>query len=213
MMSSIYRYIVFAPKKQPTVREMDELDEYCEASKLRYAAGINAADGGLALAFDAREFEAARSTNGEFARLLDRWAVRGSTVRPKLLFIKRPDALQPIPGDFVHEPVELRGEKLIQRKKNAAHDAIAAASLKLQRTLERHAWLQRMANVMPYALMGLAAVLTIASGYYAYERLSNRPGESREQTIQRVASDAMEEELAPRTVEVKVTSDEGLEDE
>lgn len=196
---SVYRYIVFAPKKQPTVQEVDELNACCGPGRLRYAVGVNGADGGLALAFDAREFESARSTDGNFARLLDRWAVRGSEVRAKLLFIKRPDALQPIPGDFIHEPVELSGEALLKQKQKTAQESIGQASLRLHQTLERHAWLQRVAKVVPYALMGLAAVLTIAAGTFAYQRLMNSAVERRQETIERVAGDAMDEQLTRQT--------------
>ena len=192
---SVYRYIVFAPKKQPTVQEVDQLRACCEAARFRYAVGVNGADGGLALAFDAREFESARSTDGTFARLIDRWAVRGSEVRAKLLFIKRPDALQPIPGDFIHEPVELRGEALLKQKQKVAQESIGRASLRLHQTLERHAWLQRVAKAVPYALMGLGAVLVLVVGTYAYQRLMNSDTERRQETIERVASDAMEQEL------------------
>lgn len=198
-MSSVYRYIVFAPNKQPTVEEIDELNVCCQACKFRYAVGVNGADGGLALAFDAREFEAARSTKGELALLLERWEVRGSEIRPRLLFIKRPDALQPIPGGFMHQPVELRGEALLKRKQKDAHESFARASLKLHQTLEQHAWLRRFANAVPYVLMGIGAVVTIVAGTYAYQRLMASPAERRQETIERVASDAMEEDLTRRT--------------
>lgn len=192
----MYRYVVFKPRKQPTVQEIEELKSVCEAVHFRYAAGVNAADGGLALAFPAREFEAARSTKPEFARLLEHWAVRGSEVRPKLLFIKRPDALEPIPGEFIHEPAELHGEAYLRKKQNAAYEAIGAASLRIHRTLERNAWVQRVAKVVPYGLMLLGAVMTIWAGFYAYQRLQDSRGERRQETIERVAIDAMEEPLS-----------------
>ncbi len=195
-MSSDYRYVVFAPQKQPTVREVDDLKAYCLDSKLRYAVGVNADDGGLAFVFGSREFEAARSTNRQFARLLDRWAVRGAEVRTQLLFIKRPDALRPIPGDLLHESVELRTEASLRHKQVAASEAIGEARLRLQRTLAQHAWVQRVAKVVPYALMGMAAVLTIVAGSFAYQRLMHSPVERRQETIERVASDAMGETLS-----------------
>ncbi len=195
-MSSVYRYVVFAPQKQPTVREVDDLRSCCTASKFRYAVGVNADSGGLTFAFDTRDFEAARSTNGEFTRLLDRWAVRGAEIREQLLFVKRPDALRPIPGDFLHEPLGLRSEESLRHKQAAAAEAIGEAGLRLQRTLAQHAWVQRVAKVVPYALMGLAAVLTIVAGSFAYQRLMHSPVERRQETIERVASDAMGETLS-----------------
>ena len=157
---------------------------------------MDGANGGLALAFDAREFESARSTRPDFARLIERWQVRSGVVHEKLLFIKRPTALQPTPAGFVHEPTELKGEKLIKRKRVAAEDAIGKAKLELDRTLRRYAWVQRVARVLPYALMGLGALMTIAAGIYASQRLLDAQGERRQETIERVADDAMGQQLS-----------------
>ncbi|MEM8947121.1 MAG: hypothetical protein AAGD11_18250 [Planctomycetota bacterium] len=199
-MSDVYRYVVFQPQKQPTAEEVAALKACCETGKFRFAIGVNGADGGLALAFDAREFDAARATSGQFARL-QRWQVRGSAVENRLLFITRPTALQPTPVAFLHKPAELTGEKYIKRKRTAAQEALGQASLKLNRTLQRHAWVQRVAKVVPYLLMGLGALATIGAGIYAGQRLLDSQGERRRQTIQRVADDAMEEGLSRQTVE------------
>ena len=195
------------------VEEVAVLDSCCEVCKIRYAVGINGADGGLSLAFDAREFESALSTSSEFARLLERWQVRGSAIHKRLLFIKKPTALQPTPSSFLQEPTELPGEKFLKQKQSTAQDAIELAGLKVHRTLQRHAWVQRVAKVVPYLLMGLGTLATIVAGIYAGQRLLDSQGERRQQTIQRVAEDAMDQQLSRQAVEEEPPSNEGLEDE
>jgi len=212
-MSSIYRYVVFAPGKQPTIEEVAQLREWSVATKQRFAVGINGEDGGLVFAFDAGGFESARSAGGSLATLLGRWEVRGCEVRERLLFVKKPTALQPMPGNLLHESVERRSEPVLKRKQLAAQEALGRAGLKFHRTLEQHAWLHRVAQVVPYALIGLGGLLIIATGILARQRLLNSPAERREQTIERVAGDAMRTPLARQAKEVKSQRNEGYEDE
>ncbi len=212
-MSSIYRYVVFAPGKQPTVEEIAQLREWSAATKQRFAVGINGEDGGLAFAFDAGGFETARSSGGSLATLLRRWEVRGCEVCERLLFVKKPTALQPMPGSLLHEPIERRSEPALKRKQLAAQEALGRAGLKFHRTLEQHAWLHRMAQVVPYALIGLGGLLIIATGIYARRRLLDSPTERRKQTIQRVATDAMETPLARQAKEMEPQRNEGHKDE
>lgn len=194
-MSSAYRYLVFPPRRQPTVEEMDTLQACVAPSKCRYAVGINADDAGLVLAFDAREFQSLLSTSGEFVQLIGRWEVRGCEVRERLSFIKQSTALQPMPGSLLHESVERRTEPTLKRKQRAAQESLGLAGLAMHRTLQQHAWLQRVAKVVPYALMGLGGLLTIAAGIYAGQKLLDSPAERRQDTIERVATDAMDEQL------------------
>lgn len=194
-MSSIYRYVVFAIGKQPSVDEVSQLREWAVATKSQFAVGVNSDDGALTLAFDARDFESAVSSGTPLATLLSRWAVRGCTVRERLTFIKQPTALQPIPGGVLHESVEHRSDPTLKRKQLAAQEALGRAGLKLQQTLEQHAWLQGVAKVVPYALIGLAGLLTIIVGVNIGTSLLDSPVERRQETIQRVANDAMGESL------------------
>lgn len=212
-MSDGYRYVVFAPCKQPTVEEMDQLKQWASVTKQRYAVGINSNDGGLAMAFEARAFDSSCSTDGDLAVLVRHWRVRGCEIRERLLFIKNPTALQPIPGSKLHESVELRIEPLLKRKQQAASEALGRAGLKFQQTLQHHAWLARVASVVPYALMGLGGFLTIIAGIYFGQRLLDSPAERRQQTIKRVAGDAMGESLMVRgkPTEAAVESNESAE--
>lgn len=194
-MSSNYRYVVFAPGKQPTVKEVDQLKEWSKASKYRYAVGINPDDGALAIAFEARAFETSRSARARFDKLLRCWEVRGSEVRERLHFIKQPTALHPLPGDLLHDVAERRSEPPLNHKQLAAQEALGRAGLKIHQTLEQHAWLARIATRVPYALIALVGLLTIVAGIYAGQRLLEAPAEHRQQTIQRVVDDAMEESL------------------
>ena len=212
-MSSIYRYVVFAPGKQPTVEEVAQLDDWSAATKERFAVGVNGEDGALALAFDARGFDSALSSDSRLSALVQRWRVRGCEVREKLLFIKRPTALQPMPGGLLHESVERRSEPTLKRKQLAAHEALGRAGLKLQQTLQQHAWLARVAKVVPYALMGLGGVLTIAAGIYAGQRLLDSRTEHRQETIRRVADDAMRESLAVQSTKNEPRRNDGNDDE
>jgi len=195
-MSSVYRYVVFAPGKQPTVKEVDQLQEWSQATKQRYAIGISAEDGALAIAFDARAFETTRSARNRFDKLFRRWEVRGAEVRERLKFIKKPTALQPVPGDLLHDSVEQRSEPLLKHKQLAAQEALGRAGLKFYQTLQQHAWLARVAKTIPYALMGLIGVLAIVAGIFLGQRLLEAPAERRQETIERVVDDAMEEALA-----------------
>lgn len=198
-MSSVYRYVVFAPGKQPTVKEVDQLQEWSQATKQRYAVGISAEDGALAIAFDARAFETTRSARNRFDRLFRRWEVRGAEIRERLRFIKKPTALQPLPGDLLHDSVEQRSEPLLKHKQLAAQEALGRAGLKFYQTLQQHAWLARVSKAVPYALMGLIAMLAIFAGISVSRRLREAPAERRQETVERVVSDAMEETLARET--------------
>lgn len=195
-MGSDYRFVVFAPGKQPTVKEVDQLHQWSQTTKQRYAVGINADDGALAIAFDARAVETARSARGGLHKLLVCWEVRGSEVRERLKFIKQPTALQPVPGDLLHDASQRHHEPSLRDKQLAAQEALGRAGLVFHQTLARHAWLARVAKVVPYALMALAGVLTIIAGISIGQRLHKAPAESREQTIERVQDNAMEEALA-----------------
>lgn len=206
-MSSIYRYVVFAIGKQPSVDEVSQLREWAVVSKSRFAIGVNSDDGALTLAFDARDFESAVSGGTPLATLLSRWAVRGCMVRERLAFIKQPTALQPIPGGMLHEAVEHRSDPTLKRKQLAAQEALGLAGLKLQQKLQQHAWLQGVARVVPYALIGLAGLLTIVVGVNIGTRLLESPVERRQETIKRVANDAMGESLAVPASQPSSTAD------
>ena len=66
-MSRLYWYVVFAAAKQPTVAEVATLQDWSAQSSQRYAVGVNAENGSLAIAFEAAGFERARSAHAGFA--------------------------------------------------------------------------------------------------------------------------------------------------
>ncbi len=202
-MSGAYRYVVFAAGKQPTIEEVAQLRNWAATTQQRYAVGISGDDARLALGFEAAGFDMACSSDGPFATLLSRWKVRGCEVREKLPFIKKPTALQPIPGGLLHELVERRSEPALKSKQLAAQEALGRAGLRFQQTLQQHEWLARIAKGVPYALMALGAVLTIAAGTYFANRLLDSPTERRKETIHRVASDAMQESLQRKSLEAE----------
>lgn len=195
-MSSAYRYVVFRPGKQPTTDEVDRLREWATAAKRRFAIGVSADDGGLALAFEADSFASLDAVNAPFAKLLRHWEHRGCEVRERLRFIKQPTALQPTPTVWWHDKPGQGSRSNVREKQLAAAEALGSAGLRLQQSLDQHALLQRVAKWVPYSLMALAGLLTIVAGVYFWQRLSESPQERRQETIQRVASDAMDETLA-----------------
>jgi hypothetical protein len=210
-MSRLYRYVVFAAAKQPTVAEVAMLQDWAAQSSLRYAVGLNAENGSLAIAFEAAEFERTRATHTEFAKLLQQWQVRGCEVVDKLPFIKNSAALRPLPGSKLHEAVDHRSEPVPKGKQLVAQEALGRAGLKLHQTLEQHAWLERVAKGVPYALIGLGGLLTLAAGVYFGQRLLDSPAERRQQTIKRVAEDAMAEPLVVRPQDVEAHSHDARE--
>ena len=195
-MSCAYRYVVFAPGKQPSVEEVAQLQQWSTATKNRYAVGIHGKDGALAIAFEANALDSRSRSGGAMAALLERWRVRGCEIHDRLPFIKQPTALQPIPGSSLSLAAGSRNECATTQKQRAAQEALGRARLKFQRTLTQHGWIHHGAKAVPYALIGLGGLLTMAAGIYFGQRLLHSPVERREQTIRRVARDAMSESLA-----------------
>ena len=131
---------------------------------------------------EAHALDSASHPGSGIGALLQRWQVRGCQVQERLSFIKQPTALQPILGSSLPESIG-RSEPTLKRKQRAAQEALGRAALRLHQTLEQHALLQRVSKVVPYALMGLAGLLTIVAGVYFGQRLLESPAERRQQTI------------------------------
>lgn len=200
-MNPSYRYVVFPPSKQqpgkqPTVEEVTQLNAWAKQTKSRYAAGVSADHGGLVLAFEAPSFDAALSSRGPLADLVQRWHGRGGVVLEKHPFIKNLEALQPTYGGFDHHLVERRTEPTLKRKQLAAQEALGRAGLRLQHVLQRNSALQQLAVGVPYALIALGTLLVILLGFHLSSRLTSAAGERRRETIERVAEDALQEDLS-----------------
>lgn len=194
-MSNTYVYVSFAPGKQPTVEEVSIFKECCSQSSMRYAIGINADNGGLAIAFEEAIFRRSLSSNPKLARLLECWGARGGRLMEGVPFIKNPTALQPTRGGIVREKDDYSFEKMLRRKQLAAQESLGELSLKIHRTLQHYDWFHRFARVVPYALMGLGGLLVVTLGILLGRRLSARESETRRETIERVAEDAMQHSL------------------
>lgn len=202
-MNPAYRYVVFPPSKQPTVEEVAQLRQWAKQAKSRYAVGVSGDHGGLVLAFEAPSFDAALSSRGPLADLVQRWHGRGGVVLEKHPFIKNPEALQPAYGGFDHQIIERRSEPALKRKQLAAQEALGRAGLRLQHVLQRNSALQRLAVSVPYALIALGTLLVILLGFHLSSRLTNAAGERRHETIERVAGDALHEELSRQQSEAQ----------
>lgn len=195
-MNPSYRYITLPPGKQPTIEEVAQLRQWAKQTKSRYAVGVSGDHGGLVLAFEAPGFDAALSSRGLLADLVQRWHGRGALVLEKHSFIKNPDALQPTYGGFDHQVVERRTEPTLKRKQLSAQEALGRAGLRLQHVLQRNSALQQLAVGVPYALIALGTLLIILLGFHLSSRLTNAAGERRRETIERVAEDALQEDLS-----------------
>jgi hypothetical protein len=58
--------------------------------------------------------------------------------------------------------------------------------------------IQRVAAAVPYLLIAAAAMLTIAVGLYARDRLQNSGREPRQQTIERLATEPDSPPMSPQ---------------
>ena len=195
-MSSPYCYLVFSPGVQPSIEEVELLDQCVSRAKQRYAVGVNADDGCLAFAFEVEGFRRDLSSIGRFKRLLQHWQERGCQLEQRLAFIKNPRALQPLPGGLITESSTVSTDKIIKQKQIAAREGLGRARLKLYNTIKKQAWIQSLGSAVPYLMMGCGGLIIIAAGILLGTRLSQTKTETRQDTIKRVASGAMDEGLS-----------------
>lgn len=202
-----YRFIAFPRGQQPTVEEVNLLTGYAPLLNRHVAWGRDRRGGGVAVAFEAEPFETALEADVGFEALIRCWQNRGCQVVESLDYVKDRDALHPIPigrlpgAEHAAPASELTAaahalDHVLIAKQRVAQDALGRAKLALDRTLQRHLWLRRFASVMPYILMVVAVAGLFAAGWYVTARLANGPRERRQETIQRVAEDGMNEQLA-----------------
>lgn len=199
---SSYHYVVFPRGKQPTVDEVRQLQQFAGALANQFAWGACRDDGRLALAVDRRACDHVQEIEPGFAALIRRWEAHGCELLPHLAFVKDSAALKPIPSfawlaDAAGGAVRSRrAESPLAAKELAAKEAIGRSMLAVQQSLDRYAVIQRIAAALPYALMALAAVLTIGAGWYIRDRLLHSGRERRQETIERALSDPTPESLA-----------------
>jgi len=197
-----YRYVVFPPGRQPSADEAAELQNYARLLENHVAYGTNKHDGGLAIAFETELFDRALAKDAGFEALIRKWEVRGCQLVEHLGFVKDSAALKPIkpqPRHLMHHPAPDRPfppDVPLTAKELAGKEAAGRARLNVEQTLERFAALQRFAAWGPYLLMGLAALATLAAGFYINNRLLGSGRERHKETIERLTEDPMRQSPA-----------------
>ncbi|MBL9163955.1 MAG: hypothetical protein JNL18_14580 [Planctomycetaceae bacterium] len=199
---SSYHYVVFPRGKQPTADEVREFQKFAGALANQFAWGTCRDDGRLALAVDRQSCDHVQQIDPGFAAVIRRWESHGCELLPHLAFVKDAAALKPTPSsawlsqDGRGTVQSRRAESALAVKELAAKEAIGRSMLAVQHSLDRYAVIQRVAAALPYALMALAAVLTIGAGWYIRDRLLHSGRERRQETIERALSDPPPESLA-----------------
>jgi len=199
---SAYRYLVFPRHQQPTAEEVAEFERYAPLLKRRFAIGRERKTEALVFAFEIEIFDQAMAADEGFEMLIRKWQVHGCELVDKLKFVKDPAALRPT-NTHVQQR-RMSQEKIVVAKQYLAQEAIARSLLGVQHTLERQAWLQRVGKAVPYALIALGTMGVIASGFYVSNRIQNSNRERRQETIERVSTDAMSETVEISTKEPKI---------
>ena len=199
---SAYRYVVFPRGKQPSDVEVRELQSFAGALANQFAYGTCRDDGRLTIAFDARAFDHVATIDPGFEPLLQKWQARGCELLDHLGFVKDPAALHPVREPRGSSPRSasaaippLHNETRLAAKELAAKEAIARSLLSVERTIQRYAAFQRIAAAMPYLLIALVAMATLAAGLYIRDQMQNSGRESRHETIERVVNDPLRESL------------------
>ncbi len=201
---SAYRYVVFPRGKQPTTAEVAQLQTCAAALGGRFAWGTCRHEPRLAVAFEGPTFDHVLASDAGFEQLISKWKSRGSELVDHLGFVKDAAALKPAPvvaaaaHDGRADIHSVRNDERIAGKELAAKEAVAQSLLNLNRTLERYGVIQRVAAAVPYLLIAAAAMLTIAVGLYARDRLQNSGREPRQQTIERLATEPDSPPMSPQ---------------
>jgi hypothetical protein len=142
-------------------------------------------------------FDQALSADEGFELLIRKWQIHGCELVDKLKFVKDPDALKPIRT----HPLERHPSpaKILVAKQQLAQEAIAKSLLNVEHTLSRMTWLQRVGKGVPYMLIALGTIGVIVMGFTISRRIENAGRERRQDTVERVSTDAMQEKLEAET--------------
>jgi hypothetical protein len=176
---SAYQYVVFPPGRQPVDSDIRELQRYASALAGRYAFGVCRNETRLAIAFERQTFDHVMRIEPGFETLIQKWQSHGCELIDHLAFVKNAAALRPtpsysfVPHDGRATKAELREHERLAAKQLAAREAVGRSLLSVEQTLERFAAVERLAAAAPYALMALAAALTIGVGLHVRDRLLN----------------------------------------
>jgi hypothetical protein len=189
---SAYRYLVFPLHHQPTADEAAELQSFAANLKMRYAVGRERKSESLVFAFEQDSFDKAIVQEKAFELLIRKWQTHGCELVDKLKFVKDHDALRPM---ISRNPRTLSPDKLVAVKKELAQEAIARSLLSVHQTLEHYTWLHRVGRAVPYALIAFGTLVMIVTGFYISGRIQSGDRERRQDTVERVSGDAMDESL------------------
>ncbi|MCA9231202.1 MAG: hypothetical protein KDA57_11150 [Planctomycetales bacterium] len=196
---SDYKYLVFPSAKQPTVDEMAEFRDSAYVLEGRFAIGICRKTSNLVFAFAASQYENALALRHDFANLIEKWTMRGCVVVDRLAFVKDSAALRPMqPKSWLAVDNRAHCRESLSSKDLAAKEAIARSRLGVSRTLDRYDALRRFAVWVPYLLIALGALMTIAAGFYVGNRLLEGRMEKRRETTERVITSPMKQALEPQ---------------
>jgi hypothetical protein len=196
---SAYRYLVFPLHQQPTADEAAELQSFAASLKLRYAVGKERKTESLVFAFEIDSFDKAKAEDKGFELLIRKWQSHGCELVDKLKFFKDHDALRPT---IVRNSRAVSTDKLVAIKKELAQEAIARSVLSVHQTLEHYSWLQRLGLAVPYALIAFGTIGIIFAGFYISGRIQEGDRERRQDTVERVSGDAMDQNLTPAESEI-----------
>jgi hypothetical protein len=198
---SAYQYVVFPRGRQPTTAEVAELQRFAGALANHFAWGTCRHEPRLAIAFEHRGFDHVRQIDPGFELLIAKWQAHGCELLNHLEFVKDPSALRPVresalPNHDLRGTVSaMRNDERIAAKELAAKEAVGCSLLSVERTLQRYAIFERFGAALPYLLMGFTALVLLATGLYARQRLLNADREPRQETIDRVLDDPLRESL------------------
>lgn len=203
-----YRYVVFPRGRQPSVAEVQRLEQFAGALANQLAWGVCRDEPRLALAVDARAFDHVKSSDAGFEALIETWRSHGAELADHLQFVKDKAALKPVRATSAmplarqpradannasrHEAasVTFRSEDArLAAKRTVAHEAIARSWLGVSQTLERYEALQRFAAVFPYVMILAAIAATAGVGLYIRGKLTAGGYEPRQQTIERAIAE------------------------
>ena len=194
---SAYQYVVFPRGRQPTTAEVAELQKFAGALANHFAWGTCRHEPRLAIAFEQRGFDHVRQIDSGFELLIAKWQAHGCELLSHLQFVKDPSALHPVRDsalanhDFRGTVSAMRNDERIASKELAAKEAIGRSLLCVEQTLQRYAIIERFGAALPYLLMGLTALVLLATGLYARHRLLNADREPRQETIERMLDEPL----------------------
>lgn len=207
---NVYRFVVFPSGASPSREEIAAFRCYADLLEQRVAYGRHRADGGLAIACEAEPFERLRGLDPAFNDLLIQWQARGARVVERIAFSKDnelwkkrlPDAdrsrKRPTKKSGAKRPPPSPAPPDEFEAKNLNHHAREAEGLgrlSIARQSARGRRYERLAAWLPYLLWLAGGVATLAAGGYVAHLLLNASGESRSETIRRLATDAMEQPI------------------